>query len=109
MITFDDFKKTEIMIGEIISVEKILNSTRLFKLIVNFGEEMPRQIVSGIAPFFPEPTELVGKKCAFITNLEPRIILGNESNGMILAASSDNGIFSLLEVNKSVMPGTKIK
>lgn len=66
----------------------------------------PRQIVSGIALYFPDPAVLVGKTCMFVTNLEPRIIKGYESNGMLFAVSTKDGGFSLLEPNNSIPPGT---
>lgn len=68
-----------------------------------------RQIVSGIATYFPEPGVLVGKKCMFVTNLEPRVIRGFESNGMLFAVSTDDGKFSLLEPNEGVPEGTRAK
>jgi len=66
----------------------------------------PRQIVSGIALYFPDLTVLVGKTCMFVTNLEPRMIKGFESNGMLFAVSNSSGGFSLLEPNSSILPGT---
>lgn len=107
MISIDDFKKTEIRIGEILSAEKIPDTDKLLKLSVNFGEENPRQIVSGISAYFPEASVLVGKKCAFVTNLEPRVIRGLESQGMILAASNEDGSFSLLEAHSSMPVGSR--
>ncbi|MCX6736378.1 MAG: hypothetical protein NTZ13_04830 [Candidatus Parcubacteria bacterium] len=109
MINIDDFKKVEIKIGEILSAEKVENADKLLKLSVGFGEETPRQIVSGIALYFPDISVLVGKKCAFATNLEPRIIRGLESNGMILAVSTEDGKFSLLETNNDIPAGETIK
>lgn len=109
MITIDDFTKVEIKIGEILSAEKVPESNKLLKLSVNFGEETPRQIVSGISKYFPDTEALVGKKCAFCTNLAPRAMLGLESNGMILAVSTDNGKFSLLETGKDIPAGEMIK
>lgn len=107
-ISIDDFKKVEIKVGEILSVEKVENTDKLLKLSVNFGEEKPRQIVSGISGYFEDPTVLVGKKCAFVTNLEPRVIKGLESQGMILAVSGED-FFSLLTTNENVVPGSSIK
>lgn len=107
-ISIDDFKKIEIKIGQILSAEKIENTDKLLKLSVDFGEEDPRQIVSGIANYFIDTQSLVGKKCAFATNLEPRIIKNLESQGMILAVSGDE-FFSLLEVSKNVPPGSMIR
>lgn len=108
MITIDDFKKLEIKIGQIISAEKVADADRLVKLLVNFSEDAPRQIISGISTFYPDPTVLVGRKCAFATNLEPRVIKGLESNGMILAVSGEN-FFSLLETTNDTLPGSTVK
>ena len=65
-----------------------------------------RQIISGISLHFPDHSVLVGKTCMFVTNLEPRMIKGFESNGMILAVSTKEGGFSLLEPNSTISPGT---
>ena len=109
MISFDDFAKIEITVGEILSVEKIPDTDKLLKLMVNFNEEAPRQIISGISKYFEDIQVLIGKKCVFVTNLEPRIIKGNESNGMILAVSTEDGKFSLLCPNGDIPAGTKAK
>lgn len=108
-ISYDDFKKVEVKVGQIMSAEKILNADKLLKLMVNFGEAAPRQIVSGIAAYFPDPAVLVGKKAMFVTNLEPRTIRGNVSNGMLFAVSTDAGAFSLLEPVGDIPPGTQAK
>lgn len=109
MISYDDFAKVEIRAGKILSAEKIPDTEKLLKLMVDLGEEKPRQIVSGISMYFPEPQALVGKTCMFVANLEPRIIKGYESNGMLFALSTPEGNFSLLEPNPSITPGTKAK
>jgi methionyl-tRNA synthetase len=112
MISIDDFKKLEIKIGHILSVEKVPDTDKLLKLSVDMGEESLRQIVSGIALFYQDPQVLVGKKCAFAANLEPRTIRGLESQGMILAVSGiegDNQFFSLLETSIDVIPGSTVK
>ncbi len=107
-ISIDEFKKVEIKIGEIKSAEKVLNADKLLRLEVSFGDHA-RQIVSGIAEYYPEPNTLVGKKCPFITNLEPRTIKGLESNGMILAAADrENNKLSLLSVDDAIPAGTKL-
>lgn len=108
MISYDDFAKVEIRIGEIMSVEIIEDADKLLKLSVDFGEEAPRQIVSGIRTYFEDPQSLVGVKCPFITNLEPRVIRGFESQGMILAASND-GTLALLYPSSDVPVGTRLK
>ena len=108
MITIEDFAKVEMKIGEILSVELIPESEKLLRLSVNFGEEHPRQVLSGISKYFPEPHILVGKRCAFVTNLAPRMMMGLESQAMILATSSDTSI-NLFEVSKDIPVGTKVK
>jgi len=108
-ITYDDFAKVEIKVGKIISAEKIPDTDKLLKLMVDVGDVTPRQIVSGIALYFPDPAVLVGKKCMFVTNLEPRVIRGFESNGMLFALSTETGAFSLLEPNDAIPAGTKAK
>jgi len=107
-VDIDTFKKAEIRIGEIQSAEKVENADKLLRLIVWFGGEEKRQIVSGIAAYFPEPSVLVGKKVAFAYNLKPRTIRGLESDGMILAASGEDGEFSLLETH-GVPAGARIR
>lgn len=114
-ISFDDFAKVEIRAGKILSAEKIPDTDKLLKLSVDFAEKdelgnpKPRQIVSGISLYFPDPQVLVGKTCMFVTNLEPRVIKGYESNGMLFAVSTPEGNFSLLEPNSTIPPGTKAK
>ena len=96
MITIDDFKKVEIKIGEIVSVENIEGSDKLLKLKVNFGTE-ERQVLSGIKAYFPDPQVLVGKRCPFVTNLAPRMMMGLESQAMILAVGGGETPFCLFE------------
>lgn len=107
-ISFDDFKKLDIRIGTIQSAEPIPDTNRLLKLVVDLGEENTRQIVSGIAEFFPNVEELVGKQVAFAANLEPRTIRGHESNGMILAISKEDNTLSLLVPDHDVAPGSAV-
>ena len=96
-ISIDDFKKVEIKIGEILSAEKIEGSEKLLKLKVNFGTE-ERQVLSGIAAYVPNPQDLVGKKCPFVTNFAPRSMMGLESQAMILATGGDGETpFALFE------------
>jgi tRNA-binding EMAP/Myf-like protein len=132
MITYDDFAKVEIRAGKILSAEKIPDTDKLLKLMVDLGEKesvpnaaspeipptlisKPRQIVSGIALYFPDPLVLVGRTCMFVANLEPRKIKGYDSNGMLFAVSTPEGAFSLLEpkpVDPSkgdINPGTQAK
>ncbi len=107
-ITYDNFAALEIKIGTIISVEIIPEADKLLKLLVDVGETTPRQIISGIKEFFPDPQTLVGKQCPFITNLAPRTIRGYESQGMILAASTDTA-FALLHPGEELPAGTIVR
>lgn len=109
MISYDDFTKVEMRAGKILSAEPIEGSNKLLKLSVDFAEGAPRTILSGIAKYFPDIQVLVGKKCMFVTNLAPRPMMGLESNGMILAVSTEDGKFSLLEPSADIPEGTKAK
>lgn len=108
MITYDDFAKLEIKIGEIISAEIVEGADKLLRLMVDVGEETPRQIVSGIREYFEAPEMLVGMKAPFLTNLEPRVIRGLESQGMILAIGGDDA-FALLVPHADVPKGSRVK
>ena len=105
-ITFDDFMKVELKVGEIIACEPVPKSSKLLKETVKFGNET-RTIVSGIAKHYT-PEEMVGKKVVFVTNLAPRKICGIESQGMILGAEDENGVFSLVTPEKDVLSGTTL-
>ena len=109
MISIEDFKKVDIVVGKILSAEKIPDTDKLLKLSVDLAEEKPRIIVSGISLYFPDCSALIGKKCMFVANLETRIIRGIESQGMIFALSTEEGRFSLLEPNEEIPIGTKAK
>lgn len=127
MISIDDFKKTEMMMGKIESVERVPDTDKLLRLVVDFGlkpfvkkaegssdhpaeqdglgeERDVRQVVSGIAGYFEDPQVLVGKKCPFVTNLEPRTIRGLTSEAMILAVHTEDGKFSILEATQADIP-----
>lgn len=110
MISIDDFKKVEIRVGTVLAAEKVADADKLLKLTVDFGEEKPRQVISGIALFIT-PEALAGKQFPFVTNLEPRVIRGIESQAMILALGGEAGpdSFSLLAPTKNVTPGERIR
>lgn len=114
MINYDDFAKLDIKIGTILSAEIVEGADKLLKLMVDTGEsdedgnKKSRQIISGIREYFPEPEVLVGKQCPFLVNLEPRVIRGFESQGMILAAGGE-GTFALLFPSVELAAGTKIR
>jgi methionyl-tRNA synthetase len=103
-ITFDDFVKVQLRVGEIIACEKVPKKDKLLKETVKFGEEV-RTVVSGIAEHYT-PEEMVGKKVVFVANLAPRKIAGILSEGMILCAEDENGKLSLVAPEKDVPSGT---
>ena len=83
-ITFDDFSKVELRVATITECEPIKRAKKLLKLIVNDGTAEPRQIVSGIAPWY-KPEDLIGKNVIIVANLKPAKLCGEISNGMLLA------------------------
>lgn len=105
-ISIDDFAKVEMRVGTILSAEPVPGSEKLLKLSVDFGEASPRQVVSGIAKSFA-PESLVGAQRPFVTNLKPRPIMGLESQAMILAAKTEDGL-ALLSPTAAVAPGTRL-
>jgi methionyl-tRNA synthetase len=105
-ITFDQFLETELKAGKILEAEKIKKSKKLLKLKVNTGEK-ERQIVAGIAESY-DPADLVGKTVAVVSNLKPAKLMGNLSEGMVLAAF-DGKKHNVLELPEDIEPGTIIK
>ncbi len=108
IISYDDFAKLDIALGTILSVEQVEGADKLLKLMVDVGEEAPRQIISGIKEYFEDIQVLVGKQCPFLVNLEPRVIRGFESQGMILASNFEE-TFALLTSHHTLPPGTRVR
>lgn len=81
-------------VGQIVTAEPVEKSEKLLRLTVDFGEENHRQVISGIAKSY-KPEDIIGKQFVFVVNLEPRSIMGLESQAMILAANSDGGPVAL--------------
>ena len=106
-ISIDDFDKVQIRVGEVISCEPVKKAKKLLCSQIRIGNEV-RQIVSGIALYY-KPEEMVGKKVAVITNLKPVTLCGMLSEGMILAASDDEGNLSVLTVDKDIIAGSEIR
>lgn len=105
-ITIDEFSKIEVKVGTVRLAERVPETDKLFRLLVDFSEESgSRQIVSGIAMYVSEPESLVGRQLAFVTNLEPRTIRGLESNGMLFAVGSGD-TFAFLTPDRDVPSGT---
>jgi methionyl-tRNA synthetase len=106
-ISYDDFAKLDIRVGTVLAVEKIENADKLLKCRIDFGELGERTIVSGIAEW-KSADDLVGKQLPYIVNLAPRMLRGVESQGMLIAASDENGV-ALLTPEREIPRGTKLK
>ena len=106
-ITIDDFNKIEIKVVQIEKVEKIENADKLLKFIVNTGKEN-RQIISGIAKWYPNEQELVGKKVQAILNLKPVELKGELSQGMLLTATEKKKT-KLIIIDDEIKIGTTVK
>jgi methionine--tRNA ligase beta chain len=104
-MNIDEFRKMDLRVGKVLSAERVEGSEKLLKLSVDVGE--PRQILSGIAKQYA-PEDLVGRSIVIIANLDPRTMMGMESQGMILAAQGENGEPVVLTVGSEVPPGAKI-
>lgn len=115
-ISFDDFKKVELRVGKILSAERVEGSEKLLKLSVDFGSSSTssgtittqdiRQIIAGIGKVYDSAT-LVGRSAVFVANLEPRTIMGLESQGMILATDDEKGPVLLIP-DREVLPGAEL-
>lgn len=107
MITFDEFKKLDFRVGKVLEAERVPNSNNLIKMQVDFGSEK-RKAVAGLAKYY-KPEELKGNKYVFLLNLQPAKFMGIESNCMVLAADDGKGTISLLQPNKNIDIGSKIR
>ena len=105
-ISYDEFKKVELRVAKVLMAERIEGSDKLLRLDVSIGEET-RQIIGGIGKIY-SPEEIVGKQIVIVANLEPRKLMGLESQGMLLAAD-DDGKPTLLAPYGDVPPGNIIK
>jgi methionyl-tRNA synthetase len=106
-IEYDDFAKLDIRIGKIVSAERIKKSNKLLRVLVDIGDESPRQVVAGLAEYY-KPEEMVGKVVNVLVNLKPVKLCGVESQGMILAAELGKNV-ALLTADKEMEPGSCIR
>jgi methionyl-tRNA synthetase len=104
-VSIKDFQKLDLRVGTIKAVEPVEGSKKLLKMRVDLGEE--RTIVAGLAGLYPE-ADLVGKQVVVIANLEPALLMGVESNGMVLAAEDKSGVH-LLAPDAPTRPGSKVR
>jgi len=105
-ISFEEFQKLDMRIGKIVEANQIPGSRNLIRMIVDFGTEK-RQAVAGLLQWY-KPEQLVGKKCAFILNLQRRKFMGVESQCMILAAEDEKGNVVILQPEKDIEIGSKV-
>ena len=109
LISFDYFTKIELLVAQIIAAEKIEGSEKLLKLRVDLGAERgPRQIIAGIAKHYAAE-HLSGKKIVVVANLKPAKLMGQLSEGMLLAASDSAGNLELLSPGNVVPPGSVVR
>ncbi len=105
-ISIEDFFKTDLRTGKILEAEKVAKSKKLLKLKVDIGTEV-RQVVAGIAESY-EPEKLIGRTIIIVANLKPAVLMGIESQGMVLAGSGDGKVI-LAGFDEELKPGTRIK
>jgi methionyl-tRNA synthetase len=109
VITIDDFVKIELRAATVLEAERVPKADKLLRLLVDLGEEKPRQILAGIAQHYA-PEEVVGRKIIVVSNLAPRKLRGLESNGMLLAASiGEDGRPVLATFTEDVPNGARLK
>ncbi len=106
-IQFDIFEKLDIRVGTVLECEKVPKADKLLRFLLDDGLEK-RTILSGIAAYYPNPQELVGRQVCFIANLEPRKLRGILSEGMILSAENSDGTLALVSPTKEVLPGSPV-
>jgi methionyl-tRNA synthetase len=105
-ITIDEFAKVDLCVAQVLAAEAVPKSKKLLKLRVSLGSE-ERTVLAGIAEHYA-PGDLVGKKVVVVANLQPVKLMGIESQGMVLAGSTDSGL-AVLTLDKDLPPGAKVK
>ena len=107
-VSFEDFEKLDIRVGLIKSCEKVKKSKKLLQFCIDDGTGTDRTILSGIAQFYDNPQELVGKRVLFVANFAPRKMMGIESQGMILSAVDFDETLSVVTTTRDVKPGSQV-
>ena len=107
-VDFDTFEKMDIRVGKVTSCEKVKKSKKLLKFHIDDGTADGRTILSGIAAYYEDPQQLVGKQVLFVANFAPRKMMGEESQGMILSAVDYDGSLSVVTTSKEVKPGSQV-
>lgn len=106
MLSIDDFKNVEMIVAQIKEAHEHPNADRLYVLKVDTGAEV-RQVVAGIRSSYTTE-QLIGKRVIIVSNLEPAVIRGEESKGMVLAVSDEGGT-SLLTLDRDVVLGSRVR
>ena len=107
-MAIEDFLKIDLRTGLVLTAQPVKGSTRLMHMTVDIGEPQPRTIVAGIAEAYT-PEQLINRKVVIVANLQPRKLKGIESNGMIVAASLDDGKPVLVGFHEEIPPGARLK
>jgi methionyl-tRNA synthetase len=107
LISLDQFQKIDLRVAEIISAEKVPKSDKLLKIEVEIGANNKRQIVAGVAAHY-QPDELIGRQVLFVANLKPVKLRGILSQGMLLAATAEDGRLALTTVDRQIPSGSRI-
>ncbi|WP_249778700.1 methionine--tRNA ligase [Lentilactobacillus laojiaonis] len=106
---FEDFEKVELKVAEVKAVKKVEDADKLLQFKLDAGDQGDRQIVSGIAKWYPNPEELVGKKIIIVANLKPRKLRGVLSQGMILSVEQENGDIRVVTVPNELDNGSTLE
>lgn len=106
-MAFDDFTKLDVRVGTVLECEKVPKADKLLRFLLDDGLGK-RTILSGIAQYYPDPKELIGKQVCFVANFEPRKLRGIMSEGMILSAQDADGSLSVIRPSKEVLPGSPV-
>lgn len=104
-IKFDVFEKVELKVAEVMECKPVEGADKLLQFRLDAGDDQDRQILSGIAQFYPDPEALVGKKLVIVANLKPRKMRGEISQGMILSAEAPDGTLKVIEAPKTMPNG----
>lgn len=107
-ITIEDFHKVEARVGTVRIAEPVPDADKLIRCEIDFGGEVPVQILSGIREWYPDPSVLIGKQILYCTNLEPRKIRGHYSHGMLMAVSNKEGKPIFLVPHEEVPAGAQV-
>jgi len=105
MVSFEQFKEMEIKIGKVLEVEDVAGADRLYLLTVDIGDET-RKMIAGIKLWYKRE-DLIGKNVGVLANLEPKVIRGVESKGMVLATLNGDR-FSILTTDRDISTGSRV-